>query len=100
MPYSAPVPSTSDARTLAQWFMQEAFAHRMPAVIKSSQASFDDVLLTVEPTRAWEWDVWANLLCIDPSRTRWCNGCLEAHGQWQGTHVVLTGVGIDKWVGA
>lgn len=74
---------------VAEWLMGEAQSHRMPPLL-SVEAQSEDVLVTVDPSESWYLSVWSNLLQVDAARTTACNGCLTAHGEWQGVHVVLT----------
>lgn len=78
------------------WLLGEAHAHRMPPVVEA-EAVFEDVFLTVEPSEAWQWDVWANLLHTEPGRTSWVGDTVTAYGEWDGTHVILTGRNPVKW---
>lgn len=79
------------------WLLGEAHAHRMPDVVLSAEPVDDDVILTLRPDKAWEWDVWSNLLQVDDGRTTHRGGCVTAHGDWRGTHVVLVGRQPGMW---
>jgi len=90
------VKTEADARATATSLQTESSARRIDPITEV-YAQFGQVHLTVVPTDIKVWNTWCNLLRVDPERTKWGRGMVNAVGTWQGVQVNLRGLDTPRW---